>query len=70
MTNNQQTLFDMVQVWIIADRKGARTCNFARIELTTLKVRDVLSLQGVGIGVDETDKVIDKLQQFWAELNK
>lgn len=68
MTNAQQTLFDMVQVWIIADRKGARTCNYARIELITLKVRDVLSVQGVGVGIAETDKVVDLLQQFWAQI--
>lgn len=66
MTNAQKTLFDMVQVWIIADGKGARTANFARIETITLGVRDVLSLQGIGVTIDETVKVVDELQVFWA----
>ena len=68
MTNNQSTLFDMVKVWIIADRENARTCNYRRIERITMGIRDVLSLQGVGVTIDETRIVVENLQTFYEKF--
>lgn len=68
MNASQKTIFDMVQVWLIADKCGARTANFSRIEYLTLKVRDVLNPHNCWCSAEELDLVIDRLQQFWSAI--